>query len=113
MVCSKTILGFIISKERKTCNFKKTKALIEMLVPKSPQDIQVFNGMAFFYKCFIKKIASIMALITKLLKKVEVFEWTIECQIAWEDFKNWYIQAPILINPNWELKFHVHMHLNE
>jgi hypothetical protein len=49
-----------------------------------------------------------MALITKLLKKAKMFEWTIECQIAWEDIKNQYIQAPMLISPNWELKFHVH-----
>jgi hypothetical protein len=41
-----------------------------------------------------------MAPITKLLKKVEVFEWIDECQAAWEDIKNWYIQAHILINPN-------------
>jgi len=65
--------------------------------------------MAQFYRCFVKKIASIMAAITKLLRKVEVFEWTIECQIAWEDIKNRYIQAPILINPNYELEFHVHI----
>jgi hypothetical protein len=38
-----------------------------------------------------------------------VFEWTIECQIAWEDIKNRYIQVPIFINPYWELEFHVHM----
>ncbi len=42
-----------------------------------------------------------MAPITKLFKKIEVFEWTIECQIAWEDIKiNQYIQSPILISPN-------------
>ncbi len=35
----------------------------------------MFNGMAQFYRCFIKKIASIMAPITKLFKKIEVFKW--------------------------------------
>jgi len=49
-----------------------------------------------------------MALITKLFKKTKVFKWTLECQTAWEDIKNWYIQAPIFISPNWELEFHVH-----
>ncbi len=49
-----------------------------------------------------------MAPITKLLKKTKVFEWTIRCQIAWEDIMiNQDIQAPILITPNQELKFHV------
>jgi hypothetical protein len=42
-----------------------------------------------------------MAPITKLLKKTKVFEWTIKCQIAWEDIMiNQDIQAPILITPN-------------
>jgi hypothetical protein len=49
-----------------------------------------------------------MAPIIKLLRKAEMFEWTAECQIAWEDIKNCFIQAPIFINLNWELEFHVH-----
>jgi hypothetical protein len=55
MVCSGTILGFIISKEGKTFDLKKIKALVNMSMSKTPQDIQVFNGMAQFYICFIKK----------------------------------------------------------
>jgi hypothetical protein len=50
-----------------------------------------------------------MELIMKLFRTVEVFEWITECQIAWEDIENRYIQVPILINPNWELEFHVHI----
>jgi hypothetical protein len=50
-----------------------------------------------------------MSPITKLLKKFEVFEWIEKCQNAWEEIKNQYIQTPILISPNWELEFHVHM----
>jgi hypothetical protein len=112
MVCSGTILGFIIYKEGKTHNPKKIKVLVKMLMPKTPQDIQVFNGMAHFYICFVKNFASIMALITKLFRKAKVFEWTDKCQIAWEDIKNQYIEAPILINPNWELEFHVHTYVS-
>jgi hypothetical protein len=36
-----------------------------------------------------------MPLITKLLRKTKVFEWIIECQTAWEDIKNLYIQVAI------------------
>ncbi len=71
-----------------------------MLVPITSPKIQVFNKMALFYKCFIKNFASIMSPIIELFKKSKVFEWTKKCQNAWEDIKNWYIQAPILINPN-------------
>ncbi len=65
--------------------------------------------MAQFYRCFIKNFASTTSPIIKLFKKSKVFEWTEECKNAWEDIKNWYIQAPILISPNWELEFHVHV----
>jgi len=50
-----------------------------------------------------------MAPITKLFRKAKVFEWIVECETTWEDIKNWYIQAPTLINPNWELEFHAHI----
>jgi hypothetical protein len=56
MVYSRTTLRFIVSKEGTTHNPKKIEALVKMLVPKTPQEIQVFNGMAQFYKCFIKKL---------------------------------------------------------
>ncbi len=36
MVCSRTILGFIDSKEGKTPNPKKIKALVKMPLPKTP-----------------------------------------------------------------------------
>ncbi len=72
-----------------------------------PQHIHIFNGMAQFYRCFIKNFASIMSPIARLLKNSKVFEWTRECQIAWEEIKN-LVQALVLINPNQELEFHVH-----
>jgi hypothetical protein len=46
MVCSRIILIFIVSKEGKTPDLKKIEALVKMLVPKTLQEIQVFNGMA-------------------------------------------------------------------
>ncbi len=54
-----------------------------------------------------------MSPITKYLKKSKVFEWIIECQNAWEEIKNWYVQAPISVSPNWELEFHVHTNASQ
>jgi hypothetical protein len=36
MVCFKTILGFLVSKEGKTPNPKKMEALVKMPIPKTP-----------------------------------------------------------------------------
>jgi 23S rRNA A1618 N6-methylase RlmF len=79
MVFSRMILGFIVFKEGKLLNPKKIQAIIQMLVLTNPQQIQAFNKMVQFYKCFIKKFAFIMALITKLMKKTKKFLWTSKC----------------------------------
>ncbi len=50
------ILGFIVSKESKLLNPKKIQTIINMPSPKNSQQIQVFNGMAQFYKCFYQKL---------------------------------------------------------
>jgi hypothetical protein len=46
MVCSGIILGFIISKEGKTHYPKKIKVVKMLVCTQTPQEIQVFNGMA-------------------------------------------------------------------
>jgi hypothetical protein len=60
MVFSGTILGFIVSEKGEVMDFNKVEASVNMLVHVTPYKIQVFNGMAQFYKCFIKQFASIM-----------------------------------------------------
>ncbi len=74
------ILGYMVSKEGKLPNFKKILAIVHMPTLKTPKDIQVFNGMAQYYKCFIKDFAFIMAPITKLLRKTKVFKGMATCQ---------------------------------
>jgi hypothetical protein len=46
MAFSGTILGFIVSKEGKVMDPKKVEVLINMTMLITPQEIQVFNGMA-------------------------------------------------------------------
>ncbi len=67
------ILGFIISEERKLLDPKKIHAIVNMPPPNNPRQIQIFNGMAQFYKCFIKKFVAIMAPIIKLTRKIKTF----------------------------------------
>jgi hypothetical protein len=73
MVFLGMILGFIISKEGKLSYPKKIHVIVNMPPPKIPQQIEIFNGMAQFYKCFIKTFVAIMAPIMKLTRKIETF----------------------------------------
>ncbi len=87
MVFSRLLIGFIVFKEGKIPNPKKVEAIVNMLVFTNPKQIWVFNGMAQFYRCFIKNFAFIMAPITKLMKKPKPVIWTTKCQKAWGSYK--------------------------
>lgn len=56
-------------KKGKLPYLKKIQAIVNMYVPQNSLHIQIFNGMAQFYKCFIKNFATIMAPIVKLVRK--------------------------------------------
>jgi hypothetical protein len=64
MVFLGMILGFIVSMEGKLLYPKNIQVIEYLPPPKNLQQIQVFNGMTHFYKCFIKIFVAIMAPIT-------------------------------------------------
>jgi len=71
MVFSRMILVFIISKKKKLPYLKKIQAIVNMPPPKNPQQIQILNGMAQFYTCFIKNFV-VMVPITKLIRNTQI-----------------------------------------
>jgi len=42
-----------------------------------------------------------MAPITKPVRKIKPFIYTTKCQEAWDHIKQKYMEAPILMPPNW------------
>ena len=58
--------------------------------PKNIKAIQTFNRLAQFNRCFIKDYADIMEPNTQLTRKREVFDWTTECDNAYQYIKTWY-----------------------
>jgi hypothetical protein len=67
--------------------------------PQRLVDVQVFNGLAHFNRCYIKDYARIIEPITTLMHKIEEFDWTDTCEAAWIEFKLRYQNAPILLAP--------------
>ena len=107
-VPSGVILGYIVCQAGKFPDPKKIEALVNMPPPKNVKAIQTFNGLAQFNQCFIKNYAGIMEPITQLTRKGEAFDWTTECENAYQYIKTQYQNAPIFIGVDWKLEFHVH-----
>jgi hypothetical protein len=66
-------------------------------------------GHTWEYRIFIKRYANIIVPMENLLKNSEVFQWNLECDKAFNILKENLNTKPILIFPNWENKFHVHV----
>jgi uncharacterized protein Usg len=78
----------------------KTKAIDEWPIPQKVQDIQVLLGFANYYQRFIEGFAHIVLPITNLLQKDTEWDWTLECQLAFETLKSKFTEAPVLVMPD-------------
>ena len=54
-------------------------------------------------------LTAITAPMEKLLKKDVAFEWTPECQGSFNTLKAKMASSPILVFPDWNKEFHVHV----
>ena len=55
---------------------KKVEAIREWYVPKNANEVRSFNGLASFYRKFVKNFSSLAAPLNELVKNNVVFKWT-------------------------------------
>ncbi|KAL4172067.1 hypothetical protein KRP22_007241 [Phytophthora ramorum] len=81
------------------------KSVSEFPRPNNPVDVKRFVHLAGYYRKFIEAFGSIMAPMTRLLKKDSVWEWTENQEFAFERVKAALTTKPLLVYPNFELPF--------
>jgi hypothetical protein len=55
------------------------KDVLNWIPPTTVSEIQIFLGLAGYYRRFITDFSKIVKPMTKLLEKNKAFEWTKEC----------------------------------
>ncbi|CAC5403419.1 Retrovirus-related Pol polyprotein from transposon gypsy,Retrovirus-related Pol polyprotein from transposon 297,Retrovirus-related Pol polyprotein from transposon 17.6 [Mytilus coruscus] len=98
-------LGHVISKIGIKVNPENTKKVNNFQTPKNAKQVKSFLGMANYYRKFVKDYACIATPLTSLLKKNMKFNWTLECQRAFDTLKNALTSAPILVFPEFDKPF--------
>uniref|UniRef100_A0A2N9FY65 RNase H type-1 domain-containing protein n=1 Tax=Fagus sylvatica TaxID=28930 RepID=A0A2N9FY65_FAGSY len=82
-------LGFMVSQRGIEANADKIKVILEMSPPKTVKEVQSLTGKAVALNRFVSKSTDKCLLFFKTLRKA--FEWTEECQQAFEELK-WSIE---------------------
>ena len=74
-------------------------------VPSNVKEVRQFLGLASYYRRFVSCFAKTVAPLHQLLAKGITFDWTPECQQAFEDLKEKLVSSPVLTFPNFDKSF--------
>ena len=105
LVTHGVVLGHIVSRHGMAADESKIKVIIQMAPPKTPKDVQIFMGHVNYHRRYIRLFAELAKPLYTLLI---LFEWTEECEYAFNELKSRLCSAPLLRPPNWDIIFHVH-----
>lgn len=90
-------LGFIVEAGKGIrVDPEKVQAIQQWQPPRSVKGVRSFLGFANYYRQFIPRFSNIASPLTALTKKDAVFNWSKECQAAFEELKLRLITAPVL-----------------
>ena len=98
-------LGHIVSGQGIQCDPEKIAAVKEWPTPATVTQVRGFLGFASYYRKFIPHFSEIAFPLTNLTRKHARFEWSEDCQGAFETLKQQLITAPVLSYPAREGKY--------
>ncbi|XP_022040247.1 uncharacterized protein LOC110942790 [Helianthus annuus] len=107
MVKEGVVLGHKISEAGLEVDPAKVDIISKLPPPTLVRAIRSFPGHAGFYRRFIKDFSKIARPMTRLLEKDVPFVFSDECMKAFKQLKQRFIEAPILVAPDWALPFEI------
>ncbi|CAL8989416.1 unnamed protein product [Prunus brigantina] len=86
----------------------KVRAIQEWEPPTKVPELRSFLGLVNYYRRFIKGYSAIAAPLTDLLKKNRTWQWTPQCQHAFDELKKALMEEPVPRLPDLSKPFEVH-----
>lgn len=89
----------MVTKKGIEVNRAKVEVILRLTPPRSIKKIQALNGRVIVLSRFISRAADRSFPFFKILQQKGKFEWTKECQVAFEELKRHLAELPLLVNP--------------
>ncbi|XP_019058307.1 PREDICTED: uncharacterized protein LOC104816062 [Tarenaya hassleriana] len=101
-------LGHYVKEGRLLMDPKKIKSIREWVVPRTLPQLRSFLGLVNYYRRFILGYSSIAAPLSDMLKKDRKWQWTEQCQAAFDRLRTLVSEEPIMVLPDIGKPFEVH-----
>ncbi|ESK82457.1 reverse transcriptase-rnase h-integrase [Moniliophthora roreri MCA 2997] len=98
-------LGMVIRPSYIAMDLVKLAGIADWEPPQTVKGVRMFLGFGNFYRKFIGKYTHLTRLLNDLLQKNRKFEWTKQCQIAFNLLKAKFLSEPILVMPDVDKPF--------
>ena len=95
-----TFLGHVVSEEGITCDPSKIECVKHWPTPSNKCEVRSILGLIGYYRKFIPNFSARASPLTKLTRKKVTFQWSSECENAFQDLKDCLIKSPVLAFPN-------------
>ena len=106
-------LGFTITRKGIKPQKNKVEAILKIKSPENPKQVRHFVGLVNFYKKFYKGKSKTLAPLYHLTKKGIKFDWTPECEKAFQEMKSIMAQDTLVSLPQYGQEFTVHTDAND
>lgn len=109
MVPQGKLLGHIVYKAGLKTDPDKVRVIVQMEAPENVTGVKSFLGHVGYYRRFIKIFSQVSYPLDLLMRKGQPFVWAEEQEKAFRELKEWLVSSPILMYPDWDKEFHVHV----
>jgi RNase H-like domain found in reverse transcriptase/Reverse transcriptase (RNA-dependent DNA polymerase) len=100
-------LGMIIEEGRISMDAVKLGGIRDWPIPTTLKQTRSFLGFGNFYRKFISHYSELAWPLNDLTKKDKQFEWTTECQEAFDTMKKRFTEEPVLLMPDQSKPFQI------
>ena len=100
-------LGMVIEEGKISMDPGKLNGIRDWPTPTTVKQIRAFLGFGNFYRRFIWHFSDLAKPLNDLLKKDRKFDWTEDCQKAFNDLKKRFTEEPVLMMPDHSKPFQI------